>query len=349
MISRISQVIEETGPLPLARAMAMAADHYYASKEPFGPQGDFVTAPEISQMFGELVGLWMADIWQRAGAPEAFILCELGPGRGTLMEDALRAARSAVAGFADAAQIHLVERSGRLRLLQRSRVPDATHHDDLADVPRGLPTLLIANEFLDALPLTQLERTADGWALRRVGADGWDISVAANEEMVPAALREEARPGQLYERNFASEALVQNVATRLAADGGAALFIDYGYQGPALGDTLQAIKGGAFADPLATLGEADISAHVDFARMVAVAQGHTRISGPVAQGQFLEMLGISQRAEALRRHAPLAQAAEVEAARVRLVSPGAMGRLFQCLALSSQGWPEPAGFPIPSA
>ena len=344
MIPAIAEAIAAEGPLPLARAMAMAADHYYATREPFGPSGDFVTSPEISQMFGELVGLWLADLWQRAGAPAPFVLAELGPGRGTLMEDALRAAGKALPAFKEAAQLHLVERSPRLRLLQKARLPDATHHADLSTLPAGMPLLLVANEFLDALPLTQMERTDEGWALRRVGAGGWDLELEANPALVPAALRD-ALPGQVLERNFAAESLVSAVARRIAADGGAALIVDYGYVGPALGDTLQAIRSGAPADPLATLGEADISAHVDFGRIAAVAAPHARISGPVSQGAFLETLGIGQRADALKRLASVDRAAEVEAARVRLTSAGAMGRLFQAIGISSRGWPEPAGFP----
>lgn len=344
MIPAIAEAIAAEGPLPLARAMAMAADHYYATREPFGPAGDFVTAPEISQMFGELIGLWLADYWQRAGAPAPFVLAELGPGRGTLMEDALRAAGKALPAFAEAAQVHLVERSPRLTLLQKARVPQAVHHADLSTLPTGMPLLLVANEFLDALPLTQMERTADGWALRRVAADGWDLGLEANPALVPAVLRD-AAPGDVLERNFAAESLVSAVAKRIAADGGAALFIDYGYVGPALGDTLQAILNGAFADPLQTLGEADLSAHVDFGRVASVAAPHADISGPVSQAAFLETLGIGQRAEALKRLASIERAAEVEAARTRLTSAGAMGRLFQCIGISARGWPEPAGFP----
>ena len=344
MMPALAAQIEAEGPLPLARAMAMAADHYYATHEPFGPTGDFVTAPEISQMFGELIGLWLADLWQRAGQPAPFVLAELGPGRGTLMEDAWRAAGKALPGFTAAARLHLVERSPRLRLLQQARLPDAVHHDDLSTLPSGLPLLLVANEFLDALPLTQFERTQNGWALRRVAAKGFDTALAANPALIPARLHD-ALPGAVTERNFAAESLVAAVARRLAADGGAALFIDYGYVGPALGDTLQAIRGGAFADPLTTWGEADISAHVDFGRVAAVAATKVRVSGPVSQAAFLETLGIGRRAEALKRLASLERAAEVEAARTRLTAAGAMGRLFQAIGLSSKGWPEPAGFP----
>lgn len=344
MIAAISELIERQGPLPLARAMALAAGHYYATKEPFGPAGDFVTAPEISQMFGELVGLWLVDLWQRAGAPAEVRLVELGPGRGTLMADALRAAAKAAPGFGAAAELHLVETSPRLRALQAKLLPGAIWHDRLDDVPGGVPLLLVANEFLDALPLTQLERTDDGWALRRVRLDGWDLALAANPAMVPEAVRG-APPGSVYERNFAAEAVAGAVARRVAADGGGALLIDYGYRGPALGDTLQAIGGGAFADPLTTLGTADLSAHVDFGAVARAAAPHAAVFGPEAQGVFLSALGIGARAEALRRLGSNERRAEISAAEARLVSPGAMGRLFQVLAILSRDWPAPAGLP----
>jgi SAM-dependent MidA family methyltransferase len=340
------------GPLPLARVMALAADHYYATREPFGPQGDFVTAPEISQMFGELIGLWLADLWLRAGAPSRVILAELGPGRGTLMADARRALARAAPGLAEAAELHLVERSPRLRALQANLLPDATWHDDPATLPTEAPLLLVANEFLDALPLTQFERLEDGWVLRRVeahaGGARWDRSVGANLAFLPPEIRD-AQPGSVHERNFAAEGVAAAVARRLAAQGGAALFIDYGHAGPALGDTLQALQGGRFADPLATLGEADISAHVDFAAVARAAAPHASVFGPRGQGLFLQAIGLSARAEALKAMASLERRAEIEAARVRLSAVGGMGRLFQALALVAPGWPRPEGFPTSGA
>ncbi len=345
MIAPLAELLRREGPLPLARVMALAADHYYASNEPFGVHGDFVTSPEISQMFGELIGLWLADLWQRAGAPDPVALVELGPGRGTLMADALRATARAAPGFRGAVRLHLVEKSQRLRAIQAERLPDATWHDDIATVPDDMPLLVVANEFLDALPLSQFEKLVDGWVLRRVEAPGrFDLSVGANLAFIPESLRD-APQGSVYERNFAAEQLVAASARRIATQGGAALFIDYGYEGPALGDTLQALAHGQFAEPLPTLGEADISAHVDFAAMAKVASAHAAVSGPVAQGAFLEALGLSQRAQSLRHLASLEQAAAIEAARARLASPAAMGRLFQALAVVANDWPTPAGFP----
>ncbi len=341
MIPAVATLLDD-GPIPLARAMAIAADHYYAAREPFGPAGDFVTAPEISQMFGELIGLWLADLWQRAGSPADAVLVELGPGRGTLMTDALRAVRRAAPGLA-AVPLHLVERSPRLKGMQAQKLAGAVWHDSVETLPGDRPLLLVANEFLDALPLTQFERTEAGWALRRVSRDGWDLALAANPAFIPETMRG-ALPGSVHERNFAAEALVAGIARRLAVQGGAALFIDYGYAGPALGDTLQAIRNGAFADPLSTLGEADISAHVDFAAMARAAAPHVQLFGPEAQGMFLESIGIGARADALKAMASIETRAEVEAARSRLVSVGAMGRLFQALALVAPGWPAAAGF-----
>lgn len=343
MTPELRQLLQREGPLPLARVMALAAQHYYAHHQPFGQAGDFITAPEISQMFGELLGLWLADLWQRAGAPARVILAELGPGRGTLLADALRAIGRAAPAFRAAIRLHLVETSTQLRAVQAERLPDATWHREFIEIPDDAPLLLVANEFLDALPLTQFERLADGWALRRVQADArFDTSVGANLAFLPPELVQ-APVGSVYERNFASEQVALAVARRLADTGGAALFIDYGHEGPALGDTLQAIHHGQFAEPLPTLGEADISAHVDFARLREVAAPQARVFGPMAQGQFLLALGLRARADALKAGADLATSARIEAALARLTSPAAMGRLFQAMALVGRDWPAPAG------
>lgn len=336
----------ERKPLPLARAMALASAHYYATREPFGPGGDFVTAPEISQMFGEMIGLFLADLWQRAGRPAAITLAELGPGRGTLMQDALRAIGQACPAMLHMARVAFVERSPRLRDLQRRAVPDAVFCDNVAALPADRPLFLVANEFLDALPISQFEKTPDGWAMRAVGPNGFDLSLIESNLLIPDPVRG-AEVGAIYERGFAAEGLVADIARRLAKRGGVALFIDYGYEGPALGDTLQALQGGKPADVVATLGEADISAHVDFHAMAQAARAAARGMRVqrAAQGTFLDALGMTARAERLKAGKPVDVRAGIEAAHARLVMRGAMGQLFQVLALSPERWPEPAGFP----
>jgi SAM-dependent MidA family methyltransferase len=332
------------GPMPLARVMALANAHYYATREPFGEAGDFVTAPEISQMFGELVGAWAADLWQRAGRPRTDFV-ELGPGRGTLAADALRAAASA--GWVP--EVHFVETSPRLRALQRAAVPAAVFHEDIDTLPADRPLLVVANEFLDALPVTQFVRTGIGWALRTVRATGDGLAFEAVEPvklaMIPDALLH-APEGAILERGFAAEQVAASLGRRLAAQGGAALLIDYGYEGPALGETLQALKEGAPADPLEALGDGDLSAHVDFAGLAAAAvRAGARAFGPVPQGVFLEALGLPARAARLKAGKPADARAAITAAAARLAGAGAMGRLFRVLALAAPGWPAPAGFP----
>lgn len=345
----LAALLAREGPLPLARIMLLAAQQYYAGKEPFGQEGDFITAPEISQMFGELVGLSLADLWLRAGQPDKLLLVELGPGRGTLMRDMLRAIGRAAPAMANAIHLHLVEQSPRLRAIQKAQLPDATWHDSMETLPEDAPILLVGNEFLDALPVSQFEKMEDGWVLRRVTADGrFDRSVGANLAFLPQSLRN-ADKGSIYERNFASEQLAASLGARIARQGGAALLFDYGYEGPALGDTLQAIQQGGFADPLTSLGEADISAHVDFTAVGQAAARHARIAGPVAQGEYLQRLGLDQRAATLKATASIERAAEIEAARVRLTAPAAMGLLFKVLAIHADGWPAPAGFSTTAA
>ena len=322
--------------------MGLANAHYYATRDPLGAAGDFVTAPEISQMFGELVGLWLADLWARAGRPSA-IYAELGPGRGTLAIDALRAMRAA--GLTP--PVHLVETSPVLRAAQRQRLPDATWHDDSGTLPEGAPLLLVANEFFDALPARQLIRTREGWRERLVGWNGTAFVPVAGEvpmdAIVPEGLRD-AEPGSILESAPAAAAIVGDLARRLAEQGGAAILIDYGYDGPAIGDTFQAVRSHAFADPFIEPGTRDLTAHVDFAALAAAARTEgVQIFGAVPQGAWLERIGIGARADALARAAP-ARAAEIAAARTRLTAPGTMGQLFRVLALVAPGWPVPEGF-----
>jgi SAM-dependent MidA family methyltransferase len=323
--------------------MGLANAHYYATRDPLGAAGDFTTAPEISQMFGELIGLWLADLWTRAGTPADAVYLELGPGRGTLAADALRAMRAARL----APEVHFVETSPALRGLQAERFPDATWNDDLATVPEGRPLLVIANEFFDALPVRQLVRTERSWSERLVGwRDQAFVPLAGpslGSEFVPAHLRS-APLGTVIETSPASVAVVCRLAQMVRASGGAALIIDYGHDRTSPGDTLQAVSQHAFADPWKAPGERDLTAHVDFEALGAAARAEgVRVHGPVGQGAFLQALGIDARAATLSRAAP-ARAEEIEAARARLTAADAMGDLFRVLALVAPGWPEPAGF-----
>ena len=320
--------------------------HYYASRDPLGTGGDFTTAPEISQMFGELVGLWLADIWSRAGSPPAPLYCELGPGRGTLAKDALRS----MARFGLEPQVHLVEGSPPLRALQAQAVPGARFHDDLTGVPEDRPLLLVANEFFDALPVRQLVRIEDGWRERMVGLnqDERFIFVAGDQPMesaVPEHLRA-SDPGTIIETCPGASAVMGEIARRLAAQGGAALVIDYGHLAPRTGSTLQAIARHRKVDPLADPGTADLTAHVDFAALADGARvDGVKPLGSATQGAWLSALGIDARAAALAKAAP-GRAAEIEAARNRLVSPDAMGDLFKVIAFAQADWPEGAALRV---
>ena len=338
------RLIARTGPISLAQYMAEANAHYYATRDPLGSAGDFITAPEISQMFGELIGLWLADMWQRAGRPEGAIYVELGPGRGTLARDALRAMRSQ--GLDP--QVHLVEASPALRDIQRRAIPQATWHHDLSTVPREGPLLLVANEFLDALAVRQLVRTEQGWRERMVVPDGEAFACIAGDRPMDAAVppeRRDAPPGAILETCPAAAAVIQEVAGRLAAQAGAALFVDYGYGTPQFGSSLQAVRAHRKVDPFADPGESDLTAHVDFAALAEVAQTHgARWLGTAAQGAWLAALGIDARAEALGRAAPQRRG-EFLAAKERLTSDAQMGTLFKVMGLAHPGWRDAAGFP----
>jgi SAM-dependent MidA family methyltransferase len=316
---RLKARIAAEGPIPVADYMAEANTHYYATRDPFGVDGDFTTAPEISQMFGELIGIWFADLWQRAGEPKTARYVELGPGRGTLAEDALRAMRGA--GLAP--PVDLVETSPMLRAAQAERLP-ARWHDDLSTIADSGPLMVVANEFFDALPVRQFDRGRE----LLVGYDGGFRRDGPVET--------EASP--------ASVGIVGDLARRLAAQGGAALIVDYGHDLPGSGDTLQAVSGHAFADPFEAPGERDLSAHVDFHALASAARAAgVRVFGPAPQGIWLNAMGIKLRAASLAKAVP-ERGAEIAAARARLTAPDQMGRLFKAMALVAPGWPEPAGF-----
>jgi NADH dehydrogenase [ubiquinone] 1 alpha subcomplex assembly factor 7 len=348
LLSRFARLIRATGPISLAQFMAEANARYYDSRDPLGSAGDFITAPEVSQMFGELIGLWLADLWARAGRPDPVAYVELGPGRGTLARDALGAARR----FGLNPAVHLVEPSTALRAVQRSVLPNAVWHDDPGTLPDHCPLLIVANEYLDALPVRQLVMTEAGWRERMVGLahddGGTDrlVPVAGTRPMdaaVPPHLAT-AEPGAIIETCPAAAAVVDDLARRLAAQGGAALFIDYGRTQPAHGSSLQAVRAHRKVDPFTHPGEADLTALVDFSVLppLATAAG-ARWLGTVEQGAFLATLGLGARVAALSRAQP-DQAEAIRAAAHRLAHPDAMGSLFKVMGLAAPDWPDGAGF-----
>ena len=341
------RLIAATGPISLAQFMGESNARYYATRDPLGAAGDFTTAPEISQMFGELIGVWLADIWIRAGHPRPVHYVELGPGRGTLARDALQSMRR----YGLDPMIHFVEGSPVLRQAQLEAVPDARFHDDLSGVPANGPILLVANEFLDALPVRHLVQTGAGWRERMVGlVDGRFTFVAGRQVMdpaVPEALRD-APEGTILEACPAAAAVMYELAGRLVQQGGAALFIDYGHAAMRTGSTLQAISRQRKIDPFAAPGEADLTAHVDFAMMAQIALSReARWLGTATQGAWLRALGIDVRAEALARLAP-ARREEVMLARHRLTDAAEMGELFKVMGLAGPQWPDGEGFAIPA-
>jgi len=335
----------------MAMALHDPEGGYYACRDPIGSGGDFITAPEISQIFGELLGLWCADLWQRWGRPNPVMLVELGPGRGALAQDLLRAAAS-VPGFSDALRLCFVEASPALRAEQRRRLGSmpASWVDRVEMAPRG-PVFVIANEFVDALPVRQLVRGETEWAERRVAldpqggfafADGAESPIAS--ALVPPGLRDCPR-GTVVEIRPAAQALMAEIAERLVEAPGAALFIDYGSAASVPGATLRAVHRHRAADPLAEPGTADLSAHVDFAALAeAAARGGLEICGPVTQGRFLAALGAELRLARLCAGAGPEQRQALASGVARLLDPEQMGSLFKVMAAVSPGFPMPAGF-----
>jgi NADH dehydrogenase [ubiquinone] 1 alpha subcomplex assembly factor 7 len=355
---RLRRLIIEHRPISVARFMALALAHpdggYYARGDPLGAAGDFVTAPEVSQLFGELVGLALAQHWLDLGRPSRVLLVELGPGRGTLMADTLRAAE-VVPGFLEAIGVHLVETSPALRERQAAvlgRLP-VRWHDELAGVPQDRPLLLVANEFLDALPIRQFVRRSGRWHERLVAVDeagAFRFTLAPRSTpfpLVSEGVPEDPPDGTVLELGPAREALAETIAARLVAQGGLALLIDYGHDAEAalLGDTLQGVRRHARVDPLAAPGEVDLSAHVDFGAIGRRAAGAgAAVYGPVGQAAFLGRLGIELRLRRLLERATPTQREALESGRARLVDPDQMGELFQVMALTAPGAPPPPGF-----
>jgi SAM-dependent MidA family methyltransferase len=345
---RLIERITLEGPMTVAEFMHACLhdplDGYYAARPALGEAGDFITAPLISQMFGELIGVWAIHVWRALGAPERFRLIEAGPGDGTLMSDVLRAARLDAA-FEKAIDLWLVETSEPLRQLQAWRLSGARPRwtDRLSEVPAHAPTILIANELLDCLPVRQYLREADGWAERMVGVR--DGTLAFGLRPAPSQTAD-APLGAVLERSPAQEAFAAEVAARLTADGGAALLIDYGRSDPGFGDTLQALRRHRKVDALATAGEADLTVHADFAAVIAEARSVGAQAALTSQGDFLRRLGIVERAQALADAWPQ-KADSTERQLERLIGPDQMGELFKACCLYYPPSLAPPGFEEP--
>lgn len=334
LLDVLKRQIATTGPMTVAEYMTICLTHeehgYYTTRDPLGSVGDFTTAPEISQMFGELIGLALAQAWIDQGQPNPIVVAELGPGRGTLMADALRATTN-IPGFHDALSVHFVELSPTLRGLQREAVPDANFHDTAAELPNA-PLFLIANEFFDALPIRQFVRERDGWRERMVGFKDdlhFGLSPQTDTEGLSDRLSETSA-GDVVELCPSLPFIIETISQQIETKGGAALIVDYG-DWASLGDTLQAVKDHSFVDPLTSAGEADLSAHVDFAAIAQAATcAHTRLT---PQGVFLERLGITARAQALARSMSGERLESHITAHKRLTHPDEMGNLFKVIGL----------------
>lgn len=355
LLNIIKAEISAEGPITVARYMELALAHpehgYYKKQDPLGEGGDFTTAPEISQMFGEMVGLWMAVVWQAMGEPDPLNLVEVGPGRGTLMADALRASY-AMEEFHDAALLWMIETSPALRAKQKKTLAPTlmmpAWRDSFAEVGEG-PLVVLGNEFFDALPIHQYERCDDGWRERLVGLneDGDKLEFCVSDQLadssvIPDELRNSTPPGGIFEHQPLSAEIMHQIATRVVKHGGAALFFDYGHGESGIGETLQAVKGHAFSDVLKNPGDADLTTHVDFEQlMVAARAAGAEVLGPVPQGAFLDRLGMRQRADTLMMNGNEEQMAEIDAAYARLTDAEQMGTLFKVIAV------VPPGFGVP--
>jgi len=339
----IADKIDREGPISLGEYMAIANAHYYASKDPLGEEGDFVTAPEISQMFGEIVGVWLADLWLRKGSPGHCHYVELGPGRGTLAHDALRS----MGKFGCRPVVHFVETSPVLKTRQAQLHPEAIWHDDISTLPDDGPLLIVANEFFDALPVEQYVATSGGWRRQMVARDRSKFVATPSIETAAEQISGSASgfpDGTILERSPASVEVAGDLGNRLAKQGGTLLIIDYGYARPGTGSTLQAVKDHMPISPFDCPGASDLTAHVDFHTLANIARTRMlSVHGPTQQGQWLKSLGIDQRAAALIAASPK-QADAIRAAHQRLTHPEEMGCLFQVMATTAIDWPQPEGF-----
>lgn len=346
---RLKRLIAAAGPIGVADYMAACMldpeAGYYTTRKPFGAEGDFVTAPEVSQMFGELVAVWAYSAWQAAGRPMPVTLAEIGPGRGTLMADMLRTLDRLDPGFVTRARIAMVEASPRLAEAQRARLKGGrgrpTWFADVDGLP-DLPLVIVGNELFDALPVRQFVRTSQGWRERMVALDGEGrLTFAAGMGGLDPALlpadAADAPEGAIFEAAPAREALMDAIASRIANHGGAGIFIDYGHVQPGIGDTLQAMRGHRFDDALAHPGRADLTSHVDFAALAAVARGRGLETRFMTQGQFLIGMGLLERAGALGANCDAATRERLQGEVERLAAPDAMGTLFKVLTIAPKG------------
>jgi len=351
LLAKLKRRIASAGAITLEHYMeACLGDPefgYYATRDPFGAQGDFITAPEISQIFGELIGLWCVSVWRNMGAPSPLRLVELGPGRGALMADALRAAKL-VPDFLQATDIHLVETSPILRAAQAKHLQatpmQPVWHDRLGDVPEGA-AIVIANEFLDALPVRQFERRDGAWFERCVGvSDAGELTLRTAPtpletlDILPESVRIVVKDGDIAEIRPGVEGLVQDLARRANHHPLAALVIDYGHRKSAPGETLQAVRAHEYSDPLATPGEADLTAHVDFAELGdTAAKNNLRVHGPIPQADYLNALGLRERRERLMEKASEKDRELIASGAKRLADREQMGEHFKGMALTSEG------------
>jgi NADH dehydrogenase [ubiquinone] 1 alpha subcomplex assembly factor 7 len=354
LAARLHARIAESGPLSvedfMQACLSDAASGAYASRQPIGGAGDFITAPEISQIFGELIGLWAVAVWQSMGEPRAVTVAELGPGRGTLQADALRAWRR-VPSFLDAVSVALIETSPVMVETQRNTLREAEvplrWHARLDALPDG-PLIVLANEFIDALPVRQFVRRGSGWRERLVADDaGGGFCFTEGETVTPGPqdLPDQAPDGSVFETRPAAQALVRELARRAALVPLAALILDYGHEESGFGDTLQAVRDHRFAATLADPGSADLSAHVDFADLKRQARAlGLKPYGPMAQGEFLLRLGLGERRNRLLQRATPAQAEAIASGASRLVDPKQMGVLFKVLALTNADLAPPPLF-----
>ncbi len=359
LLDYIRELVRKGGPLTVAAYMEIALLHpdfgYYRHAQPLGRRGDFITAPEISQMFGEMIGLWCVDVWRQMGAPSPFVFAEFGPGRGALMQDALRASAK-IPDFQKALRLHLVESSVTLRHLQARRLEgrELAFHEDVAalcNAAADMPMLVVANEFFDAMPIRQFEKSFQGWCERRVGvAQDGNLTLTLSPPDHAIALmispeRREALPGAVHEVSVPALSALRDLSRHIVRCGGAALVVDYGYVEPDGRPTLQAVSRHQYADIFEGVGETDLTALVDFSALRRVAEGvGAQVSGPLGQGEFLRALGIELRAAQLKRHATDAQAQDIDSALARLTDPGQMGALFKAMAVAAPSLPPLPGF-----